>query len=67
MDGFLTCVQRMVRSPAGRAEISKEMEIYMMVGDAFGFEMAVTDRTTKMRGIFSLFQISFFSYVYLKF
>eukprot|EP00253_Pinus_taeda_P021505 PITA_21505 len=50
MDGFLTCVQRMVRSLAERAEISKEMEIYRMAGGTFGFEMAMTDRTTKMPG-----------------
>eukprot|EP00253_Pinus_taeda_P031862 PITA_31862 len=41
MDRFLTCVQRMVRSPAERAEISKEMEIYKMAGGTFGFEMAM--------------------------
>jgi len=52
MDGFLTCVQRMVRSSAEHAEISKEMEIYKMAGGTFGFEMVVTDRTTTMPGIF---------------
>eukprot|EP00253_Pinus_taeda_P011205 PITA_11205 len=48
MDGFLTCVKRMVRYPAERAEISKEMEIYRMASGTFGFEMAVTDRKTTM-------------------
>eukprot|EP00253_Pinus_taeda_P012462 PITA_12462 len=48
VDGFLTYVQRMVRSPAERTEIFKEMETYGMAGGTFGFEMAVTDRTTKM-------------------
>eukprot|EP00253_Pinus_taeda_P013050 PITA_13050 len=48
MDEFLTCVQRMVRSTAKRAEISKEMEIYRMAGGTFGFEMVVSDSTTKM-------------------
>jgi hypothetical protein len=52
MDGFLTCVQKMVRSPEERIEISKEIETYKMAGGTFGFEMAVTDRTTKMPGIF---------------
>eukprot|EP00253_Pinus_taeda_P027583 PITA_27583 len=51
MDGFLTCVKRMVQSPAERAEISKEMEIYKMPGGTFGFKMVVTDRTTKMPGV----------------
>eukprot|EP00253_Pinus_taeda_P001574 PITA_01574 len=50
MDGFLTCVQRMVRSPAKRTEISKEIETYRMAGGTFGFDMAVTDRTIKMTG-----------------
>eukprot|EP00253_Pinus_taeda_P008333 PITA_08333 len=48
MDGFLTCVQRMVRSPAERTKIFKEIETYRMVGGIFGFDMAVTDRTIKM-------------------
>eukprot|EP00253_Pinus_taeda_P026349 PITA_26349 len=48
MDGLLLCVQRMVRSPAERTEISKEIEIYRMAGGTFGFDMAVIDRTTKM-------------------
>eukprot|EP00253_Pinus_taeda_P011788 PITA_11788 len=48
MDGFLTCVQRMVRSPAERTEISKEIETYRMAGGTFGFDMAVADRTIKM-------------------
>eukprot|EP00253_Pinus_taeda_P022160 PITA_22160 len=47
-DGFLTCVQRMVRSPTERIEISKEIETYRMAGGTFGFDMAMTDRTTKM-------------------
>ena len=60
MDGFLTCVQRMVLDPQERAEISKEMEIYRMVGGTFGFDMAVNDRKTKMPGKikFILLQIS---------
>eukprot|EP00253_Pinus_taeda_P006302 PITA_06302 len=48
MDGFLTCVQRMVRSLAEHIEISKEIETYRMAGGTFGFEMAVIDRTIKM-------------------
>eukprot|EP00253_Pinus_taeda_P034765 PITA_34765 len=48
MDGSLTCVQRMVRSPVERAEISKEMEIYRMAGGTFSFEMVVVNRKTKM-------------------
>eukprot|EP00253_Pinus_taeda_P014402 PITA_14402 len=48
MNGFLTCVQRMVRSPVECTEISKEIETYKIAGDTFGFDMAVTDRTTKM-------------------
>jgi hypothetical protein len=50
MDGFLTCVQRMVPSQQERAEISKEMEIYRMSGGTFGFDMAIHDRKTKMPG-----------------
>ena len=50
MDGFLTCVQRMVLDLQERAEISKEMEIYMMASGTFGFDMAVNDRKTKMPG-----------------
>eukprot|EP00253_Pinus_taeda_P018426 PITA_18426 len=41
MDGFLTCVQRMVRSPAERSEISKEIETYRMAGGTFGFDIAM--------------------------
>eukprot|EP00253_Pinus_taeda_P023212 PITA_23212 len=48
MNGFLTYVQRMVRSPAEHAKISKEMEIYRMPGGTFSFEMIVTNRMTKM-------------------
>eukprot|EP00253_Pinus_taeda_P010485 PITA_10485 len=48
MDGFLSCVQKMVRSPEQRIEISKEIETYRMAGNTFGFEMAVIDRTIKM-------------------
>eukprot|EP00253_Pinus_taeda_P015530 PITA_15530 len=48
MDGFFTCVQRMVPSLAEHAEISKEMEIYMMASGTFSFEMALVDRKTKM-------------------
>eukprot|EP00253_Pinus_taeda_P021190 PITA_21190 len=47
MDGFLTCVQRIVRSPAKRTEISKEIETYRMASGIFGFDMAVTNRTLK--------------------
>ena len=36
--------------PQERAEISKEMEIYRMVGGTFGFDMVVHDRKTKMPG-----------------
>jgi len=52
MDGFLTYVQRMVRSPAERTEISKEIETYRMAGGTFGFDLLVTDRTITMPGIF---------------
>lgn len=52
MDGFLFRVQKMVRSPEQRIEISKQIETYKMVGGKFGFEMAITDRTIKMPGIF---------------
>lgn len=52
MDGFLPCVQRMVRSPAERSEISKEMEIYRMAGGTFSFEMVVVDRKNQMSSIF---------------
>jgi hypothetical protein len=52
MEGFLTCVERMVLSHEERAEISKEMEIYMMSGGTFGFQMAIADRKTKMPGKF---------------
>eukprot|EP00253_Pinus_taeda_P016967 PITA_16967 len=31
MDGFLTCIQRMVQSPTKRAEISKKLDIYRMI------------------------------------
>jgi hypothetical protein len=50
MDGFLTCVQRMVPSLQECAKISKEMEIYRMDGGTFGFDMAIQDRKTKMPG-----------------
>eukprot|EP00253_Pinus_taeda_P014809 PITA_14809 len=48
MDGFLSRVQKMVRSPAERTEISKEIETYRMAGGTFGFDMAMIDRTIKM-------------------
>ena len=47
MDGFLTCVHRMVLDPQECAEISKEMEIRMASG-TFGFDMLVHDRKAKM-------------------
>ena len=50
MDGFFTCVERMVVSEQEREEISKEMEIYRMAGGTFGFTMAIKDRMTKMPG-----------------
>ena len=50
MDGFFTCVQKMVSSPSERANISKEMEIYRMVGNTFCFDMVIQDRNTKMLG-----------------
>ena len=52
MDGFFTCVQRMVPSPVKCAEISKEMEIYRMVGGTFSFDITVVDRKTKMPCMF---------------
>eukprot|EP00253_Pinus_taeda_P001827 PITA_01827 len=48
MDGFFTCVERMVSSEQEREEISKEMEVYRMGGGTFGFNMAIKNRTTKM-------------------
>jgi Protein of unknown function (DUF 659)/BED zinc finger len=63
MDGFLSCVQKMVRSPEQRIEISKQIELYRMAGGTFGFDMAVNDRLIKMPGIFlfvTLFQLSNF-------
>ena len=50
MDGFLTCVQRMVSEPQEHVEISKELEIYRMVGGIFGFDMVINDRKNKMPG-----------------
>ena len=50
MDGFVTCVQRMVLDLQERAEISKEMEIYRMDGGTFGYDILVDDRKTKMPG-----------------
>eukprot|EP00253_Pinus_taeda_P017140 PITA_17140 len=50
MDGFLSCVQKMVRSPEQRTEISKQIETYRMAGGTFGFDMAVNDRLIKMPG-----------------
>jgi hypothetical protein len=63
MDGFLLCVQKMVRSPEQRIEISKQIELYRMAGGTFGYDMAVNDRLIKMPGIFlfvTLFQLSNF-------
>eukprot|EP00253_Pinus_taeda_P026084 PITA_26084 len=48
MDGFFTCVERMVSSEQEREEISKEMEVYRMGGGTFGFNVAIKNRTTKM-------------------
>eukprot|EP00253_Pinus_taeda_P033830 PITA_33830 len=48
MDGFFTCVERMVSSEQEREEISKEMEVYRMGGGTFGFNMAIKNRSTKM-------------------
>eukprot|EP00253_Pinus_taeda_P023416 PITA_23416 len=48
MDGFFTCVERMVSFEQEREEISKEMEVYRMGGGTFGFNMAIKNRTTKM-------------------
>ena len=50
MDGFFTCIQRMVPNPQEHAEICKEMDIYRMAGGTFGFDMVVNDRKTKMPG-----------------
>ena len=50
MDGFFTCVKRMVSSEQEREDISKEMEVYRMGGGTFGFTMAIKNRTTKMLG-----------------
>ena len=51
MDGFFTCVERMVEFEQEREDISKEMEIYRMAGGTFGFTMAIKNRTTKMPGM----------------
>eukprot|EP00253_Pinus_taeda_P014820 PITA_14820 len=48
MDGFFTCVERMVSSEQEREDISKEMEEYRMGNGTFGFTMAIKNRTTKM-------------------
>jgi hypothetical protein len=50
MEGFLTCVERMVLSREEHVEISKEMEIYRISSGNFGFQMAITDRKTKIPG-----------------
>jgi hypothetical protein len=50
MEGFLTCVERMVLSHEEHAEISKEMEIYRISGGTFGVQMAIADWKTKMPG-----------------
>ena len=52
MDGFFSCVQSMVPSPAEHVEISKEMEIYRMAGGTFSIDMAVVDRKNKILGMF---------------
>ena len=52
MDGFFTCVERMVASEQEREEISKEMEIYRMASGTFGFTMAIKNKMTKMPGKF---------------
>jgi hypothetical protein len=54
MEGFLTCVEKMVLSHEERVDISKEMEIYRMSGGTFVFQMAIADRKTKMPGKISL-------------
>eukprot|EP00253_Pinus_taeda_P017010 PITA_17010 len=48
MDGFFTCVERMVASKQEHEDISKEMEIYKMSSSTFGFTIAIKKRTTKM-------------------
>ena len=50
MDGFLTCVQRMGSDSQEHVNIAKEMEIYRMVVETFGFDMVFRDRKTKMLG-----------------
>jgi hypothetical protein len=50
VEGFLTCVEKMVLSHEEQANISKEMKIYRMPGGTFGFQMAIADRKTKMPG-----------------
>ena len=50
MDGFFTCVERMVSFEQEHEDISKEMEVYRMGGGTFGFNMAIKNRTTKMPG-----------------
>lgn len=50
MDGFFTCVQKMVPSPADCVEISKEMEIYKMEGGTSSLEIAIHDRKHTIPG-----------------
>jgi len=63
IDGFLTYVQRMVPSMQECAEVFKEMEIYTMVTETFGFDMAIRDRKTKMSG--KIHYVSNFNVFYL--
>eukprot|EP00253_Pinus_taeda_P019670 PITA_19670 len=48
MDGFFTCVERMVAFEQEREDISKEMEVYRMRDGTFDFTMAIRNRATKM-------------------
>ena len=50
VDGFFTCVERMVSYEQEHEEISKEMEVYKMGSGRFGFNMAIKNRTTQMPG-----------------
>jgi len=48
MDGFLTCVEKIVSYEQACEDISEEMEICTLAGCTFSFSMAIKDRKTKM-------------------
>lgn len=50
IDGFLTCIQKMVPFLQECVNIYKEMEIYIMADGTCGFHMAIQRMNTKMLG-----------------